>query len=365
MIGLSLSGGGSRAIAFHLGCLRALNDLGILEKIGALSTISGGSVIGAYFAYTPEKSFDEFESDVRGILRRGLQRSIGLELAKPQNLLPCLISFILAQIHELIGVVGKELPGFHRYPSRTDLFQKVLYRDMYPGLVMSSPRRNNLSVVIGSCEIRTGSAFRFSDESSGSWRLGKLTEEVNLAFAVAASAAYPIFLPALDRTWRFQKEDHVKDHRILLTDGGIYDNLGIQVLEPERDPEVSFHTFPCDYLIVCNAGQGQESGRTIPLGFLRRVTKSFSTVHRRVQDSAMHHLHHLRETGSIKGFAMPYLGQQDNRLPWKLSDFVSRDKVVDYPTNFAAMSEEWIETLSTRGEQLTKILVSHYLPDLL
>ena len=29
-VGLALSGGGSRAIAFHLGCLRALNDLGIL-----------------------------------------------------------------------------------------------------------------------------------------------------------------------------------------------------------------------------------------------------------------------------------------------------------------------------------------------
>ena len=28
MIGLALSGGGSRAMAFHLGCLRALNDMG-------------------------------------------------------------------------------------------------------------------------------------------------------------------------------------------------------------------------------------------------------------------------------------------------------------------------------------------------
>ena len=40
-IGLALSGGGSRAIAFHLGCLRALHDLGVLEKVGVISTVSG------------------------------------------------------------------------------------------------------------------------------------------------------------------------------------------------------------------------------------------------------------------------------------------------------------------------------------
>jgi NTE family protein len=86
MIGLALSGGGSRAVAFHLGCLRALNDLGILERIRVFSTISGGSVIGAYYAYTPHKSFSEFESDMRMILREGLQRKIALELFKPGNL---------------------------------------------------------------------------------------------------------------------------------------------------------------------------------------------------------------------------------------------------------------------------------------
>src|SRR5260370_23092103 len=48
-IGLALSGGGSRAIAFHLGCLRALSRLGLLDRVAILSTVSGGSVIGAYF----------------------------------------------------------------------------------------------------------------------------------------------------------------------------------------------------------------------------------------------------------------------------------------------------------------------------
>ncbi len=79
----------------------------------------------------------------------------------------------------------------------------------------------------------------------------------------------------------------------------------------------------------------------------------------------MRRLHHLKETGSIKGFVLPYLGQQDDRLPWKPVDLVPRGEVVNYPTDFAPMSNQWIDKLSSRGEQLTMALVSHYLRDLL
>src|SRR5947207_13666465 len=85
-IGLALSGGGSRAIAFHLGCLRALDDLDLLSRVDVLSTISGGSVIGAYYAYSPSKSFAEFEDDVRSFLRGGFQRAVLARLLRPRDL---------------------------------------------------------------------------------------------------------------------------------------------------------------------------------------------------------------------------------------------------------------------------------------
>src|SRR5260370_964219 len=151
MIGLALSGGGSRAMAFQLGCLRALNDIGVLSRIGVLSTISGGSVIGAYYAYTPNKSFDEFESDLCNFLRQGFQRKIALELAKPNNFFSCFASFVMAHAEEL-GFRSKKGSTFHRYPSRTDMFHKVLNRDVFPGLIMTSPRRGDVEVVIGACE---------------------------------------------------------------------------------------------------------------------------------------------------------------------------------------------------------------------
>lgn len=365
MIGLALSGGGSRAMAFHLGCLRALNDLGILDKIGVLSTISGGSVIGAYYAYTPTKSFDEFEQDICSFLRDGFQHKIVRELAKPQNLIPCAANALVVWGQEIVSLLRKQ-NKIQRYPSRTDMFHKVLQKDVFSGLTMSSQRRNAMEVVIGACELRTGSAFRFSNERSGCWRHGEMIKgDVDVAFAVAASAAYPILLPALDRTCSFQKRGRTTEQRVLLTDGGVYDNLGIQVLEPGRNPTVSLHTFPCEYLIVCNAGHGQEAGDTVPLSFLSRVARSFELVHRRVQDSAMSRLHYLQEFGLIKGFAMPYLGQQDNQLPWRLGSLIPREEVIGYPTNFAPMSNTWIDKLSCRGEQLTRALVSYYLRDLL
>ena len=312
------------------------------------------------------KPFDEFESDICSFLRKGFQRSIAIELAKPTNFIPCFSNFLIVQLLEVAGFLSSRLPKLQRYPSRTDMFRRVLERDMFHGLTLSSPRRNDLSVVIGSCELRTGSAFRFGDQKSGGWRQGEIVKgELDVSFSVAASAAYPIFLPALDRTWLFQKSGREKTHRVLLTDGGVYDNLGIQVLEPGRNPDVSLHSFPCEYLISCNAGHGQDTGEGLPLVFLPRVKRSFEVVHRRVQDSAMNRLHHLKEAGILKGFAMPYLGQQDNNLPWKPVTLRSREDVLDYPTDFAAMSDKWIEILSERGEQLTMALVTYYLRDLL
>lgn len=366
MIGLALSGGGSRAMAFHLGCLRALNDLGILDKVNVISTISGGSVIGAYYAYTPEKSFDEFDRDVVGILKDGFTKSILKELAKPTNFIPCLYYSTMARLLKPFLTTQAYQRYCKRSFSRTDVLKKVLEKNLFSGMTMDSNRRNNIDVVVGACELRTGTAFRFGNENSGGWLLGEIiNENIDLAFAVTASAAYPVFLPALDMTWAFKKNTKKKTAHVLLTDGGVYDNLGIQVLEPGRNPDYSLHTYPCDYMIVCNAGYGQEAGDDLPLTIYPRVQKSFEIIHRRVQNSSMHRLHQLKLSGLLKGFAMPYLGQQDKSLPIKPNPLVSRDEVLGYPTNFSPMQYEWIEKLANRGEQLTRSLVSYYLQDLL
>jgi NTE family protein len=49
-VGLSLSGGGCRTALFHLGALCRLNELGILAKLRTISSLSGGSILSAHLA---------------------------------------------------------------------------------------------------------------------------------------------------------------------------------------------------------------------------------------------------------------------------------------------------------------------------
>ena len=68
--GLALSGGGFRATLYHLGVVRCLRDAGVLPKITHITTVSGGSILGAHLALnwerycgTPEQ-FDEVAAEI-------------------------------------------------------------------------------------------------------------------------------------------------------------------------------------------------------------------------------------------------------------------------------------------------------------
>src|SRR5437667_8380874 len=83
--GLALSGGGFRAAAFHLGVLKRLRELGLLREVDLLSTVSGGSIVGAYWVYWQAKrgdtindtiSWDYFEKSVIDFMRKGLRGRI-------------------------------------------------------------------------------------------------------------------------------------------------------------------------------------------------------------------------------------------------------------------------------------------------
>src|SRR5437773_1892523 len=87
-----------------------------------------------------------------------------------------------------------------------------------------------------------------------------------------------------------------------------------------------------------------------------RCLSSFSMVHRLVGNAAVSRLHELLRSQRIKGFILPYLGQLDAEIPTTVKQLVTRSEVIGYPTDFAAMPDEWIDRLSTRGEQMTRVL---------
>jgi NTE family protein len=187
---------------------------------------------------------------------------------------------------------------------------------------------------------------------------------VNLAHAVTASAAYPMFLPALDEELPFDKRDGTRRaERVTLTDGGVYDNLGLAPLWPDRDPAISLNPEAVDTIICCRAGYGLRHDP--PSQFMiARLKSAIACIHDRAQNAAMKRLFELREAGKLRAVILPYLGQDDSRLKFRPADLITREEAYAYPTDFSAMSEDWIDRLSRRGEQLTRTLVAEHAPDL-
>ncbi len=382
-IGLALSGGGSRAIAFHLGCMRALHDHGILDKLSVLSSVSGGSVIAAQYAYS-EDEFDAFDAKVCSLLRQGfLHGIIRQTLLSPETVRIAttqLTAGVASVFGSLVGIFGSCVRGvglpheivdkivritrspLTRRASRTTAFERHLRMNVFGDQKVNDVRRDDLQVLINAAELRTGTAFRFGSEESGCWRYGKLTSPQRVSKAVAASAAFPALLPALDERIEFEKAGKRHQDRVIITDGGVYDNLGVTPLLPGRSKEFSTNIADVDYIICCDAGQGMPTGSDLPYFWRSRMLSTVGTIHRRTHVLTYKLLHELESSGKIKGFLLPYLGQIDSRLPYRPGDFVPRDRVFDYPTDFSPMQEKDIELLSKRGEQLTKILLQHYHP---
>ncbi|MDH2385480.1 patatin-like phospholipase family protein [Bradyrhizobium sp. CER78] len=244
-IGLALSGGGIRAAVFHLGVLRQLASRDLLEKVSALSTVSGGSLVAAaIFSQTGMKwpSSAEYLGSVYPELRRRITaadllsvRSIGWAgLAEFRLDLVRRRAAVLATMLERVwGVSGRlaELPDAPEW-------------------------------LINATCIDTGKNWRFSKREMGDWTFGRhYAPNVPISVAVAASAAVPyaigampLALPAAgwwetDPATRGQMRPKTPPATsVLLWDGGAYDNMGLEALT-----KLGRGLRSCDFLICSDA----------------------------------------------------------------------------------------------------------------
>ena len=359
IIGLAMSGGGARAAAFHLGCLRALHDRDLLQRVRVVSGVSGGSLLAALWAYGP-KDFDRFDQSAVQLLRRGLHLAILGRALRPTAVARNLVAAASAV---LSGDGLSTRQGLVRFANRTDGLAAALADAAFGAKEMADVTDKGMAVVLSATDLATGSAVRFGSENSSCSRYGTIIEPVDVATAVAASAAFPLLLPAIERTFAFDRGRERRDATLNLSDGGLYDNLGLSVLQPGRSLAFTPHVYDVDYIVSCDAGRG-ELQRRAPRFLPGRLSRSFDVVHRRAQDNGRARLHEWAATGRIRGFVMAYLGMRDDRLPIPLADLVPRETVARFGTNFAGMSNESIELLASRGEQLVRSLLPAYCPEL-
>lgn len=244
-IGLALSGGGSRAAAFHLGVLKRLEELGLLASIDRLSTVSGGSIVGALYALRCAQhgggapgsySIDALAGEIRPVVESHFRgRAL---LGSPRRVAQTTASFLT------------------RFVSRVPLLADALDRELFGGATLSQAPP---WLLINATNLMTGKAWKFFHDRAGDYLIGATdrTDAIRLADAVAASAAYPglvdpfpfhtrwehLRADLLDQRW--EKPDAKSRWRrvhgrargrltIPLGDGGLYDNEGLNSLRSSR-----------------------------------------------------------------------------------------------------------------------------------
>lgn len=218
--GLALSGGGSRAAAFHRGTLRGLMEVGLLPKIDTVSTVSGGSVFGAaWMAHRAKGGSDEgFLAFMRERLAAG---------------------FVLPTLrHAGLGALRVLLPGTHLTTLLGAYFDQVLCGGRVLSELPAHPKLCINTTVLENAQVGKFTAEGFSvatlkgdPENGGRYPLG---------VAAAASAAFPIGLaPIRLDIARWLGEEKRPDElqgctSLHLSDGGILENLGFQTLWKSR-----------------------------------------------------------------------------------------------------------------------------------
>ncbi|MFD9734961.1 patatin-like phospholipase family protein [Umezawaea sp. NPDC059074] len=267
-----------------------------------------------------------------------------------------------------VGIVRAAplMPGRRpRAFTRTELLAQVLRHRVFGSLDLSQVEQPDLTAVISATDLTSTNAVRFGSGVSSCAPFGRITDPVPVADAVAASAAFPVLLPALVRRYEFQNSrGHRTDHVLTMTDGGVYDNLALLPLMPGRSAAHTSHVYELDHLIAVDSGRGRslKGGATY---FPTRMARSLDITFAKAQDSTRAQLHKAAEYGQLRGFVHSYLAMHDDNLPVPVADLVARSDVIGYPTNFRAMSAVDLALLTARGEQLTRVLLAHYCPHLI
>jgi NTE family protein len=295
-VALSLSGGGYRAMVFHVGALWRLNEVGLLSKLKRISSVSGGSITaGALALAWPEldfhagiaRRFDVFAA----MVRKMSETSVDVGAVIGGIFLPGTISDRVAEAYDDVLFGGKTL------------------QDLPDDTGGTAPR-----FVINATNIQTAALWRFSRPYMGDYRVGLVRNpDLALCKAVAASSAFPpILSPMLigidqpvEPTPGADLSRMPYTRTALLSDGGVYDNLGLETVK-------RFTT-----LLVSDAGQKIAPEEDPHTDWARHSIRILDTVDNQVRSLRKRHLIESYQRGNHSG---TYWGIRTDWKDYKLGD---------------------------------------------
>ena len=325
---LCLSGGGYRAMVFHAGTLRRLNEFGYLRRLDFVSSVSGGSITAGILAlawpdldFGPDGKARRLEELVIEPVRRMARRDL-----------------------DKASVIGGLLTPRQRISERVaDAYREHLFGEKTLRDLPVTPR-----FIFCATNLQTASLFRFSRPYVADYQLGLANDvPVPLAVAVGASSAFPPYLsPATVRipagAWdpkiRQELDEGLRDP-IVLTDGGVYDNLGLEPVIKR-----------CTEILVSNGGGYVGHPRSIPVDWVRHLQRVSSVVD--------HQVRNLRKRMLIAGYGRDYTGAywstRSDVADYHLADPLPFDerrarKLAALPTRLARMDPKDVDDLIEWG----------------
>ena len=147
---------------------------------------------------------------------------------------------------------------------------------------------------------------------------------------------------------------------------GAHPFIAISPLLPGRSTAYTAQVYDPDYIVAVDAASGRQTDPApSPRGVYRiTLARSFDITHAKTQDGNRSLLHAVAADGRLRGFVHAYLGMQDRNMPIHIEDLVPRREVESIGTSFKALTGDQLRALTTRGEQLIRVLTAHYVPQL-
>ena len=237
-IGLAVSGGGYRATLYSLGALWRLNDFGLLPKLKTITSVSGGSITTGYLAVKWTKltfNADGVATNFKSVIADPLQKfcSKGIDVKAG---LSGLLSF-----GDTIG----------------DKVAKAYDRQLFHGAKIQSLPDNPPDFLFYGTNYQTGASLRIQKAAISDYKIGSYPfPDITMAKVVGISSAFPpILSPVTLKTDpnNWQRTEHSKHFddielrkKLELTDGGLYDNLGLEEIWKGKGRY--------SHVLVCDAG---------------------------------------------------------------------------------------------------------------
>jgi NTE family protein len=342
--GLALSGGGYRAAAFHLGTLHALHRMGLLDKLDVISSVSGGSILSAFYALH-RKDYEWFEREMIVRLQRGVLRTSVVELICVCLLL--LIGCIWMGLW-LLFPFGIYLFFFHYqlFPWSKFIqkeYDRVFFRKATLGDLPETPQ-----FVINTTDMASGRPFVFSRKYMGGSDYANIdfkTRNFPLSQAVMASSCVPFaFGPVrIERKYYENKKQYCYNTPLLI-DGGIYDNQGSQKLSEDNS------WFRADYILVSDAGNGKIDTRNtynVLLTLIKTSNLLMARIKRaQIRENIYDKLH------STRRYAYVELGwETSERLLYGFVDNILEGNIDEELIRYHHLSEVYIKAIKDEDDE--------------